>query len=170
MDYKIGDTVMYGRAGVCKIKDIKDENFFGTKSEKYFILIPVYDTKNVIYAPVNSDEDKLRKLLSQEEVHELISAMPDETLLDNTNETQRRAECYEILKNGSHMDLIKLIKTLYALKEEKIQSGKKFASTDERIMNDAEKQLYEELALVLDIEPEEVLPFIMGEINKNNKY
>lgn len=44
------------------------------------------------------------------------------------------------------------------------QGRKKFHSADERIMKDAEKILFEELALVLEIEPGEVLDFIHDEL------
>ncbi|MGN0497873.1 MAG: hypothetical protein ACI4F6_02215 [Acutalibacteraceae bacterium] len=48
--------------------------------------------------------------------------------------------------------------------KEKLACGKKFHSADERIMKDAEKILFEELALVLEIEPSEVLDFIHNEL------
>jgi CarD family transcriptional regulator len=37
---------------------------------------------------------------------------------------------------------------------------KKLTKSDEDIMSTAERQLYEEFAIVLDISPDEIVPFI----------
>lgn len=42
--------------------------------------------------------------------------------------------------------------------------GKKLYKNDEKVMKEAEKMLYEEFAHVLDIRPDQVLPFIMQQI------
>ena len=62
--------------------------------------------------------------------------------------------------------IIKLIKTLYLKKQEKAKEGKKLMIGDEKLMQEAEKILHQELALILDIKPEEVAPFITSELKE----
>ena len=48
--------------------------------------------------------------------------------------------------------------------EEQAAKGKKLYKNDEKVMKEAEKMLYEEFAHVLDIRPDQVLPFIMQQV------
>ena len=43
-------------------------------------------------------------------------------------------------------------------------NGKHLRAADERFFKEAERMLYDEFALVLGMEPEEVLPFILERI------
>ena len=107
--------------------------------------------------------------MTKEEVYDLIKTMPDnETIwIDDMN---LRKETYnEILKKGNKKDIVKLIKTLYMEKLRKKEEGKKLNAGDEKIMNEAEKLLHEEFALVLNIKVDEVLPFILGELSPEEK-
>lgn len=167
--YSVNEYIVYGKVGVSKIIDIRKECFTGLEEQTYYVLEPVYSEKSIIYAPVNKNLDKFRKVLTVEEVHEIIEAMPDEKTIWIDNDQSRREQYSEILKEGDHLDIVRLLKTLYARKKELVSKGKKLHVSDERFMKEAEKALFEEFAFVLDIEPEEVLPFIMGELNIASK-
>ncbi len=165
--FSVNDTVMYGKygnSGICKIVDIRKEKF-GKEEMLYYILKPVYDDKSMIYCPVDSEKLKIRKLLTIDEVRELIKAMPDAETEWIENDQQRKESFNNILKNGTHLQLIKLIKTLHFKREEKENEGKRFHASDERIMKEAETIVYSEFAHVLKIKQNEVVPFIVGKIN-----
>ncbi len=157
----VNDTVMYGNSGVCTIVDIRPEKF-GKEEIMYYILKPVYQDKSTIYCPVNSNKLKIRKLLTKQEAYDLIRIMPNTEAEWVENDHQRKERFTKILKDGDQQDLVKLIKTLYFMREEKAKEGKKPHAVDERIMKEAEGLLYEELAYVLHIKPNEVVPFIVG--------
>lgn len=161
--YNINDNVMYGRSGVCKIIDITTKEFGKIKTE-YYILEPVFDQKAKIYCPVNSDRIVMRKLLSYDEVKTLIADMPDMSAEWIDNDQARKEKFSSIVKNGDHVELIKLIKVIHARKCSLQDQGKKLHIADERAIHDAEKLLYEEFAHVLDIKTDEVVPFIAGEL------
>ena len=55
------------------------------------------------------------------------------------------------------------------LKEKKKIEGKKLYVGDEKIMSEAQRLLHEEFALVLNIKVDEVLPFILGELEPTEK-
>ena len=95
--------------------------------------------------------------------------MPDAQTEWIDNEQQRKEKFSKIVKEGDHRELIKLIRALYFNREEKHRSGKKFYLSDERIMKEAETILHEEFAHVLNIKLEEVVPFIMGELQKQEE-
>ena len=162
--FQINDTVMYGNSGVCKIMDIRPEKF-GDEEILYYILKPMDDKNSKIYCPVNSDKLKLRKLLSQSEIFEIIQAMPDTEIEWIENDQLRKTKFGEILKSGDHIELVKLIKALYLHKEQQKQTGKKFHAIDEKMMKEAEKMLHSEFAHVLQIKEEDVLAFIMGKLD-----
>ena len=165
--FHVGDTVVYGRAGVCNIVDIRRERF-GTEERLYYVISPIYETNSTIYAPVGSDRISIRKLLTLEEIDALIHSMPD-TQVDWIENDQQRKEAYtEILRHGDHREVIGLIRTLYFKREEKKHQGRKFGIADERLMKEAENSLYGEFAHVLKIRPDEVVPFIRGELESHN--
>ena len=60
--------------------------------------------------------------------------------------------------------IIKLIKTIYLHKMELKNTGKKIHTIDEQFFRDAEKVIYDEFALVLNIRYDQVLPFIINQI------
>lgn len=166
--YAVNDTVMYGQSGICKITEICDKKF-GRETLKYYVLRPVYGDNTVIYCPVDSDKVHIRKLLSADEVVALIREMPAQQGDWIENDNLRKEAQTEILRRGDHKELIALIKTLYQKRTETENSGRRFHRADAEAMAQAEKMLYQEFAQVLDIAPDEVVPFIIGKIEKTTK-
>lgn len=166
--YAVNDTVMYGQSGICKITEICDKKF-GRETQKYYVLRPVYGDNTVIYCPVNSDKVHIRKRLSAEDVLTLIREMPAQQGDWIENDNLRKEQQTEILHRGDHKELIALIKTLYQKRTETENSGRRFHRADAEVMAQAEKMLYQEFAQVLDISPDEVVPFIVGELEKPPK-
>lgn len=164
MEFKIDDTVMYGNCDICKIEDIRNEKF-SNQEQLYYVLKPVYDERSTIYCPVESEQIKLRRLLTRDEVNELIASMPDTETEWIDNDQERKQRFNDLLRNGDHAQLVKLLKTLYANREMKLSEGKKFYAADERVMKEAEKIVHSEIAHVLDISLEDVAPFITGKLS-----
>lgn len=69
-----------------------------------------------------------------------------------------------LIKNGDRTELIRLIKTLFKHKEKQKEAGKKIHITDERFFKDAEAILYDEFAYVLGISQNQVVPFIIEQL------
>lgn len=136
---------------------------------EYYILKPAYDPNSTIYAPIDNNMINIRRIMTVQEVYNLIKTMPDnETIwIDDIN--LRKEKYNEILKKGDKVELVKLIRTLYLEKEKKKTEGKKLYVGDEKIMSEAQRLLHEEFALVLNIKVDEVLPFILGELEPTEK-
>lgn len=161
MAYEVNDTVLYGIHGVCRIADIEEE-----KGAVYYVLRPVYDEKAKVFVPKGNErlEKKMRRILSAEEIYQLIREMPEEESIWIQDENVRKERYKRILAEGDRRQLIRLIKTLYLQQQSQTGRGKKLYKVDEKFMKEAEKMLYEEFAHVLDIRPEQVVPFITQQI------
>ncbi len=170
MDYQINDTILYGTQGVCKITGTVQKDFGGCVMD-YYTLQPVYSDNSVIYVPMHNEAllRKMRRVLSPEEIYTLIQAMPRQEVSWIENENERKERCREILSRGDRLELIRAIKALYLHQQELQKTGKKLHVSDERFLKEAEKMLYDEFALVLNIKEDEVLPFIMKQIEIEGK-
>lgn len=168
--FQAGDTILYGTHGVCTIQSIEEMNFSGQK-QQYYILNPVYSKASTIYVPVKNEvlTAKMNRILSAEEIYELIRSMPAEKTIWIENENVRKERFQEIISGNNRQELVQLIKTLYLHQQKQQEKGKKLHIADERFLKEAEKLLYNEFALVLKMEPNEVLPFIMGQIEPEKR-
>lgn len=162
------DYIIYGTTGVCKITGIEKKKFNNMERE-YYILKPAYDPNSTIYAPVDNNMINIRKIMTVKEVYDLIKTMPDNKPIWIDDINLRKEKYNEILKKGDKVELVKLIRTLYLEKEKKKNEGKKLYVGDEKIMSEAQRLLHEEFALVLNIKVDEVLPFILGELEPTKK-
>lgn len=164
--YQIGDLVLYGLDGVCKIESITQQSVHGVVNE-YYVLKPVNGNNATVYVPLKNDAlvNKMRRILSREEIYELIHAMHAVETVWIEDDTERKEQYRQILASGDRTEMVRMIKTLYIHQQEQRKKGRKLHLADERFFKEAERALYEEFALVLDIRPEQVLPFIAEEIN-----
>lgn len=163
---KVGETLVYGSSGVCRVEDICVRDCGGAKRE-YYVLRPVYDERSTVYIPTDSEKliSHARALLTRQEVYDIIDAMPEEGFDWIVNDKERGEAFRSILEEGSRRDIVKLIHTLYLRKRELSEKGRKLRSSDESIMQRAERLLYGEFAWVLGINPSEVVGFIARRVN-----
>lgn len=165
--YKINDTILYGAQGACRIVGIEEKEIC-RKKHSYYVLQPTDGSKCTIYAPVGEEEieKKMRRLLSAQEIYEIIEAMPDAECVWIDDEKQRKEHYKKVLADGDRAELVRLIKEIYIHKQELKKQRKKLHISDERFFKDAEKILYNEFAAVLNIKPSEVLAFITEKIGR----
>ncbi|MBE5937802.1 MAG: CarD family transcriptional regulator [Lachnospiraceae bacterium] len=166
--FEINDAVIYGNQGLCKIEEIGERDFTGVK-RVYYVMRPVYQSSSTIYVPIDNEMSvsRMKKILSVEEIKELICNMPQENTKWIENDSVRKEKFRQILKEGSRSDLIGLIRAVYFHKRDIEEKGKKLHIADENAMKEAEKLLYDEFAYVLQIERTEVLNYIISSFEKN---
>lgn len=163
--FEVNDTIMYGTQGICKIVEITEKDFMGTKKE-YYVLKPISDEGATLFAPVNNEkiESKMRRILSEEEIYELVETMPYEEGNWIHNENERKEQYKKIIAGGDRTELIRMIKALYFHKKEREADGKHLYLSDERFFKEAERILYDEFQYVLKIRREELMEFIFNRI------
>ena len=116
--FKVNDVIIYGTQGVCQIVGIEEKVVSGVK-KNYFVLKPVNDNGSTIFAPTDNEHvlKKMRRPLSKTEINKLIDSMPDEDVVWIKNDNDRKEHYRKTLTGGDHVDLIKLIKAIYAHKK-----------------------------------------------------
>ncbi len=162
----VGETFVYGSSGVCRVEDICVRDC-GSGKKEYYVLQPVYDARSTVYIPTDSEKlvSNVRTLLTEKEVYDMISSMPEEGFEWIINDKERIETFRSILEEGTRQDVVKLLRTLYLRKKELAEKGKKLRSADEAMMQRAEKLIYGEFAWVLGISPSEVNGFISAHAN-----
>ncbi|MFR6343653.1 MAG: CarD family transcriptional regulator [Christensenellales bacterium] len=168
--YQPNDTVLYGVHGVCKVREIAQRSYDG-QTREYYVLCPLYHDSSVLYVPVDNKAltEKIHAVLSAEQIRALIQSMPQEGALWIEDEKKRKVVYKEILERGDRKELVGMIKALHLHEQKQKEKGRKLHMADERFFKTAEKVLYDEFALVLNIQPEQVLPFIMQQIHLEEK-
>lgn len=160
--FHIGDTVMYGSSGVCRITDLKDETVAGEK-QTYYLLTPERDPRSTYYCPVDRAE-KLRPLLTEKEARDLLRQAPEAEAIRIPEENLRREQFTAILKNGDQLQLIRLIRSLLCHRREREAEGKRLPLADQRILDEARRMLYGELTHVLSLPPDRVSRYIESDL------
>lgn len=163
--FEVNDYVVHGLNGVCQIVNIKKDEYNNSVETEYYYLKPVYGNNMTIMVPVNNPKIALRAISSKDDILSLIAAMPaiETTWIDD--EKQRNEDFKAALKSGKNEEVVKVIKTLYLEKKARAALGKKLTKTDEEVFNAAEKHLNQEFAVVLDISPDDVIPYILERIS-----
>ena len=165
--FHVNDVILYSSQGVCEIVAIEEKVINGIK-KTYYVLKSVSENGATIFAPTDNEivQKKMRKLLSEAEIHALIDSMPNEKPVWIANEAERR-ECYKnILASGDHLELIKMIKAIYLHKQELEANKKRLHVSDERFFKDAEQMLYNEFQYVLKLKSKnELLGYILARID-----
>lgn len=168
----IGANVVYGTSGVCTVIDMREEDF-GAGRRMYYVLHPFgkHSSGTDIFVPADNERllGKIKNVLTPEEIYELIEIIPEEHM-DWIDDNRARSIRFEsVISGGDRRELVALTKATYNKKHELSKQGKKLSITDERFMRAAEKMLFEEFAVALEIEQEEVLPFITKQIKCREK-
>ena len=75
--FEIGEYVVYGVKGVCRIEDITHIDISGAdKNRLYYVLAPIGDANGKIYVPTDNQKIVIRRVISKEEAEKLIQELP----------------------------------------------------------------------------------------------
>lgn len=163
-----GEYVVSGSKGVCLVEDITTLDISGVdRKREYYILKPVYMAGSTVYVPVDTAEESMRKVLTQEMAEALIKSIPQIPLITITNDKLLEQEYRSCMKENSCESLIKMIKTIYLRKQKRLESGRKVTAVDSKYFRLAEDNLYGELAISLDMPRKEVEHYIVEEMDKH---
>ena len=157
--YQVGDYVVY-KWNVCKIVELRDNSMNGIAS---YSMRPIDDESLKIDIPVQNGEALLRKLMTKEEIEALIQKIPDLPILD-VNQKTLETDYRNLMKSGSHEDLITIIKTTYSRNQERMLNRKRPGDKDSFYLEQAENYLYHEIRMVLGISYEEAKQYVIDAV------
>ena len=165
--FQVKDIVIYGHHGVCEITEIGTLKMPMADQEKlYYTLRPVYHKDSAVYAPVENRKIIMRPVITKEAAEKLISQIPEIETVWIVNEKAREVQFKEALQTCDCEELVKIIKTLYHRKQQRLESGKKVTVVDEKYFRQAEEKLYEVLAFVLGMEKNKVGTYISAHMEE----
>ena len=152
--FKINDYVVYKRS-TCIISD---------DSKGYFTLLPIDDKSLSIKVPKDNKNNLIRKVISELEAEKIISEILEIEPVKMDNEKFMEQEYKKLLATGSHKDLIKIIKTTYLRNADRLKNNKKSSEKDEIYFKEAERILYNEFSIALNMTNEEVKEHIISKL------
>ena len=165
--YQIGDLIVYGGEGVCRVEEIGVPPIRGVNKERqYYTLSPLYRSGKV-FAPVDSNVF-MRPVISHDEAVALISGIPnlEASVYENSNLRFLNEYYQSNLQNYTCEGLLQLIHNTRAKREVMRSRGKKLGLVDERYMKRAVDMLHGELAVALGIERSAVSQYISDTLEK----
>lgn len=165
--FEVGEYIVYGVKGVCRIEDITHIDISGAdKNRLYYVLTPIGESSGKIYAPTDNQKVMMRRIISKEEADRLIDELPQIELLWVPDDKQREAKYKEALNTCDYRAWVSIVKTLYLRKQERVAQGKKITALDERYMRTAENELYNELSLTLGVPKGEMENYIRDRLEQ----
>lgn len=166
--FQVGDQVVYGIHGVCRVVD-QEERVVDRKRVTYLALEPVGqgDSKYLVPTQNAAAMAKLRRMLSREELEEMLSSQDVRSDGWIKDENLRKQTYRELINSGDRARLMRMVHTLHRHKAAQTAAGRKCHLCDENFLRDAEKLLTGEFAIVLDMEPDQVKRYIRGKFEEN---
>ena len=169
--YHIGDLILYGNTGVCRVTDITKRNMPGEKKKRpYYVLEALYQNCT-IFVPVDSRKVFMRPIISKDEAEHLIDKIPsiraetcDERVLNEPTDHYKA-----LLSTHDCLDLMELSMSIYTKKTLLEQQKRKFGVLDERYMKISEELLFGEFAAALNIPKDKVLEYIAARLNRKRR-
>ncbi|MEA4847541.1 MAG: CarD family transcriptional regulator [Clostridiaceae bacterium] len=159
--YRVGDLIIYGNYGVCRVEMITTLDILGVdKSKLYYTIRPLYHNEK-IYAPTDTNVF-IRPIITKTEAQKLISHIPSINEGVCKDSSQRAVKDYykELLQTHDCSDLLKLIKTVNTKNKAAMEQGKKPGQINERYIRIAVDLLDGELAVALGIPKESVKSYV----------
>lgn len=166
--YQVGQLIVYGSKGVYRIEDIGYPKIEWLKAEReYYTLAPIFKSEKV-FIPVDTDIF-MRPIMSRDAALNFIRQIPLIDSIDNeTYKNPRSTESYYQTSIESH-DLTKIVSVIKHIHSKQVAAkskGRRIAQIDERYIKRAENILNEELAVIFDVQPENV-PELIGKLIEN---
>ena len=166
--FQAEDLVVYGTTGVCRVESIDQPNKTGPDRHwKYYQLKPLYQD-GVIYTPVENTKVSIRPVISREQAEHLIDLIPSmQAEAYRAPTLQALAQhCQTAVRSHNCQDLIELMMSIYAKQKQAESQKRRLGMVDERYMKQAERLLYGEFAIALELPVEEVQPYIAQRVDR----
>ena len=164
--FEIGDLIMYGTNGVCRVTGFCSSPFDAHDKREYYVLMPVHDQSNlVIYTPVENESVVMRPLLSPESANDLLAQINDIAAITVENEKMRREVYREALRTADPVNFVRIVKAVRRRREEFSRTRRRLPDLDIDFEHSAYSCLLGELSTALGVsrdEMDEEISVILG--------
>lgn len=167
--FQPGDLVVYGSTGVCRVEEVTTPNLSGEEKDKLYYRLAPLQQSGVIYTPVeNRGKIPIRAVLSREEVNALIDEIPSlpqevfraptlQAVSQHYQEAMRTHDCHQLMA---------LVHSVHIKEREAEAQKRHLGMVDERFLKQAQRLLYGEFAVALEMEEENVEDYILDRLGR----
>ncbi len=159
--YSVGEFVVYGAEGVCRIVGIEELDLTGEPLQ-YYALAPESDRSSKIFVPVANSKltDRIAPILTEPEVRALLADFSEgePVWADSTN--LRKSRYQEIINSGDRLRIIRLVRELNERRHSIRGAGQRFSLTDEHYFKLAQKVLFDEFSRIVPVKQTEFLSLL----------
>ena len=129
--YQIGDYLVYGSEGVCRVENIGNPRLAGVDREKLYYTLAPCNGGGVIYTPVDT-EVHMRPPLEVAALEALLEQLPAMPLCENFQREPRLLAAFyqQILRTHDCVSILQLYKTLYIKQQTLMVNRKSLNATD----------------------------------------
>ena len=159
--YQVGDWVVYGVHGVCRVIGM-EKQLVNRKRSLFLALEPLTQSETRFYVPADNAAAlaKLKPVLTKDEMLKLLDSDDVRQNIWIEEENRRKQHYRELITGGDRISLMQMITTLYCYKAAQLAAGRKFHQSDENFLRDAEKQLSSEIALIMGFSLQEAREYL----------
>ena len=159
--YQVGDYVVYGMEGVCRVIEIGHPRLSGIPKDRLYYTLAPYAHAGAVYIPVDT-ELFLRDPLSREEIEGYLSELPSLPLCDDLPSDVRLVAAYylEILNSHDFRRILRMCKTIYCKQRALSGTRKSLSVADMRYWKQGEELLASEIGYVLGQEPQQIIKML----------
>lgn len=155
--YSVGDQLVYGTNGVCKVNEIRNSPFDAADTRQFYVLSPLENNSNLmIYTPAEGGNTVMRDLVSKEEAEALLARIPQIEAVEVPFEKKRRDVYRETVSTARLEDFVRIIKTVAKRRADFKKSRRRLPDLDNDYEHTARICLYGEISAVLGLDRDEV--------------
>ena len=165
--FKVGEFIVYGINGICRVADVCPSPYDKTDPRTFYLLIPVNNPmSSSIYTPVDNTRVPMRRLMTRENIEELIARIPEIEPLTVPVEKQRRELYRTTVGELDPKGYVRVIKTVRQRRETLTAARKHVPMTDLEYGRLAKHLLCSECALVMGVSEEDADAYILSSLGE----
>ena len=151
--YQVGEYVVYGVQGVCRVLGT-EKQLVNRKRTEFLVLEPLARGESKFYLPTQNPTamGKIQPILARQQMEQLLASMEIRQGCWIREENLRKQHYRNLLASGDRTLLLQMLTAVYQHRDEQDAAGKKFHQCDDNFMRDAEKLLCSEISLVMEME------------------
>lgn len=168
--FQVGDLLVYGTTGVCRVEDLCRPNLTGRdKDTLYYQLKPLHQD-GLIYALTENCKVVMRPLISRQDAEALLSLIPSlQPEVYRAPTTQALTAYYQhALRSNDCRALTELVLSIYVKRQQAEAQNRRLGLVDERYLKQAERLLCGELSVALDMEFSEMQTILAQNVSRQN--
>lgn len=152
--FQVGDKIFYPMHGAGIVTNIEEREVLGIRKDYYILRFPLTDM-TVLLPKDKIEKAGLRGIVDKKSLNEIESFLRKEEDVPSDNWQQRYRENISILKGGDIFGLAQVVKSLVQRNR-----NKGLSTSEKKMLDDAKQYLVSEIALIKNIQEDQVVKFI----------